>query len=147
MAYALALAVPNLSLVSHTYVQSFRVTITTQYMQVLAMKLECDPDSFVTDPEGSELAYAINQHLPAEVISLLHSPVVHTCPLRQSFGNTPKVKSHLSQLGCTNIPGRKQTIPYVSQEFETCAATFFACRVTMLHQHLKVVCLSNRCRC
>jgi len=31
------------------------------------MKLECNPESFKTDPEGSQLASDINQHLPAEV--------------------------------------------------------------------------------
>lgn len=83
------------------------------------MKLECDPDSFVTDPEGSELAYAINQHLPAEVMSLLQSPVMHTCLLTGSLSDAPKVKSHLFQLGCTNSPGRKQTPSYVSQAFRS----------------------------
>lgn len=34
---------------------------------VVAMKLECNPESFKTDPEGSQLASDINQHLPAEV--------------------------------------------------------------------------------
>ncbi|KAL3133971.1 hypothetical protein ABBQ32_008415 [Trebouxia sp. C0010 RCD-2024] len=34
---------------------------------VVAMKLECHPSSFTADPEGSQLASSINQHLPAEV--------------------------------------------------------------------------------
>ncbi|KAL0039788.1 hypothetical protein WJX77_008016 [Trebouxia sp. C0004] len=34
---------------------------------VVAMKLECDPESFKADPEGSQLASDMNQHLPAEV--------------------------------------------------------------------------------
>ncbi len=37
------------------------------YVQVVAMKLECNPESFKTDPEGSRLACDINQHMPAEV--------------------------------------------------------------------------------
>ena len=34
--------------------------------QVLAMKLECDPGSFESDPEGIQLAAAMNAHLPPE---------------------------------------------------------------------------------
>ena len=35
------------------------------------MKLECNPDSFIADPEGHQLAAAINQHLPPEVMYTL----------------------------------------------------------------------------
>lgn len=45
-------------------------------LQVVAMKLECHPSSFTADPEGSQLASSINQHLPAEVRFVCFS--VHT---------------------------------------------------------------------
>ena len=39
--------------------------------QVVSMKLECDPESFVSDPEGVQLTSQINKHLHEEVISWL----------------------------------------------------------------------------
>lgn len=44
------------------------ILLVCAVIQVVAMKLECDPESFKTDPEGCQLASAINQHLPSEVI-------------------------------------------------------------------------------
>ena len=56
-------------------------------MQVVAMKLECNPESFTTDPEGSQLASTINEHLPAEVrIShLLHFLALHCMLMDQKL--------------------------------------------------------------
>lgn len=45
------------------------------HVQVLAMKLECVPSRFETDPEGKQLAAAINAHLPPEVSAM---PYLHT---------------------------------------------------------------------
>lgn len=54
---------------------------TFSCLQVVAMKIECNPESFMTDPEGSQLASDINQHLPAEVrltlLACLHTGASH----------------------------------------------------------------------
>ena len=42
------------------------------------MKLECDPESFINDPEGMQLTSRINKHLPAEVIAWLR-PLLCCC--------------------------------------------------------------------
>lgn len=39
------------------------------------MKLECEDDIFLHDPEGQTLAAAINQHLPEQVPLILHLQV------------------------------------------------------------------------
>ena len=46
--------------------------------QVLAMKLECNPGSFESDPEGIQLAAAMNAHLPSEVSTTV-TVVCTTC--------------------------------------------------------------------
>jgi hypothetical protein len=40
-------------------------------MQVISMKLECNPELFVEDPEGLALAERINAFLPPEVSVML----------------------------------------------------------------------------
>lgn len=63
--------------------------------QVLAMKLECDPASFESDPEGTQLAAAMNAHLPPEVSTVV-TVACTTCMHATAM-------SHVRQINCRDI--------------------------------------------
>lgn len=81
------------------------------------MKLECHPSSFAADPEGSQLASSINQHLPPEV-RLQHrscSTTLHAESYDSAVYRFLRVDSRSTMLflsfSCCRIFSSNKTVP------------------------------------